>query len=163
MDNTWAATWQEFFSRRLADQLAQVLKNDRLPDSQFTALGKAVLAQATTILAAPVEPACLHGDFWIGNTGATSKGAVMFDPASFFGHAEFDLPLTKMFGGFTHDFHDTYFSLRPKAPGFEERERLYMLYHFLHQLNLFGDQQVRIRCVEIMTEITQDTSSRPLN
>ena len=30
--------------------------------------------------------------------GATSTGAVMFDPASFFGHSEFDLALTQVNG-----------------------------------------------------------------
>ena len=43
----------------------------------------------------------VHGDLWIGNIGATVEGAVVFDPACFFGHSEFDLAITGMFGGYT--------------------------------------------------------------
>ena len=34
----------------------------------------------------------MHGDLWIGNVGATAQhGPVVFDPACFFGHSEYDL------------------------------------------------------------------------
>lgn len=85
--------------------------------------------------------------------GATPDGVVVFDPAAFYGHAEFDLALARIFSGFTDDFYDTYFALRPKAEGFEAREQLYSLYHFLHQLNLFRDPQVRNKCVGLMQGI----------
>ena len=36
---------------------------------------------------------------------------------------------------------------------FEAREQLYSLYHFLHQLNLYRDPQVRNKCVGLMQGI----------
>lgn len=39
----------------------------------------------------------------------------------------------------------------PKAEGFERRQRLYKLYHYLNQLNLFGDPKVR-ETVETLTD-----------
>lgn len=153
-------------------------------------LGRAVLKRLPALLGdssaeGKIAPSLVHGDFWIGNTGAsadrkcapavqhkrrkrackarqrergvragaTPDGVVVFDPAAFYGHAEFDLALARIFSGFTDDFYDTYFALRPKAEGFEAREQLYSLYHFLHQLNLFRDPQVRNKCVGLMQGI----------
>lgn len=58
--------------------------------------------------------------------------AVIFDPASFYGHHEFDLAIAEMFGGFTRDFYNSYHELIPKAPGFEKRQKLYLLFHYLN-------------------------------
>lgn len=58
---------------------------------------------------APDAYLCLHvpaGD--VGNTGATIQGPCMFDPASFFGHSEFELSIMEMFGGFEKPFWDAY-------------------------------------------------------
>lgn len=43
-----------------------------------------------------------------GNTGATIEGPCMFDPASFFGHSEFELAIVDMFGGFQEPFWSAY-------------------------------------------------------
>lgn len=39
----------------------------------------------------------------------------------------------------------------PKEEGFERRKKLYKLYHYLNQLNLFGDPKVR-ETVETLTD-----------
>ena len=58
--------------------------------------------------------------------------AVIFDPASFYGHHEFDLAIAGMFGGFNRQFYDAYHSLLPKAPGFAARHKLYTLFHYIN-------------------------------
>lgn len=55
----------------------------------------------------------------------------MFDPASFYGHHELDL-IPGTFGGFTQEFYDAYHKLIPKAPGFDSRRKLYMLFNFIN-------------------------------
>jgi fructosamine-3-kinase len=57
---------------------------------------------------------------------------VVFDPASFYGHHEFELAIAGMFGGFNSTFYQAYHNLIPKAPGFEVRHKLYQLYHYLN-------------------------------
>lgn len=57
---------------------------------------------------------------------------VIFDPASFFGHAEYDFGIARMFGGFTSDFFNAYHKLIPKASGFEQRLDIYELYHHIN-------------------------------
>ncbi len=58
--------------------------------------------------------------------------AVVFDPASFYGHHEFDLAITAMFGGFERGFYSSYHKLIPKSPGFAKRQKLYLLFHYLN-------------------------------
>ena len=62
----------------------------------------------------------------------TSSPSVTFDPASFYGHHEFDLAIAGMFGGFTNKFYDAYHKLIPKSPGFGTRHKLYLLFHYLN-------------------------------
>ncbi|CAM9709006.1 unnamed protein product [Choristocarpus tenellus] len=88
-----------------------------------------------------------------GNTGATLGGPCMFDPASFFGHSEFELAIMEMFGGFTGEFWEAYHAKVPKASGFSDRQKLYKLYHYLNQLNLFGDPKVRQTVEGLVDEI----------
>ena len=54
---------------------------------------------------------------------------VIFDPASFYGHHEYDLAIGKMFGGFGADFHKSYHGIIQKQEGFETRSDLYQLFH----------------------------------
>lgn len=98
-----------------------------------------------------IIPSLLHGDLWSGNFAetATETGkdmlsavqvckenfmffAVIFDPASFFGHSEYDFGIARMFGGFDKSFYDAYFSIVRKSEKFEKRNQLYQLFHYLN-------------------------------
>ncbi len=103
---------------------------------------------------AQVTPSLIHGDLWIGNAGATeAEGPVIFDPACFFGHHEMELAMMTLFGGIREEFWESYHRVIPKAPGFAERHRLYQLYYFLNQLNLFGDAGVKATCLRLAQEL----------
>ena len=54
------------------------------------------------------------------------------------GHAEADLAMTELFGGFAPAFYSAYRKISPLQPGYEQRRDLYNLYHLLNHLNLFG-------------------------
>ena len=45
-----------------------------------------------------------------------------------------------MFGGFSDEFYQGYNSVYPLDTGFEKRKPLYMLYHYLNHLNIFGGE-----------------------
>lgn len=53
-------------------------------------------------------------------------------------HAEADLAMTELFGGFPPAFYHAYREAAPLQPGYEVRRDLYNLYHLLNHLNLFG-------------------------
>lgn len=87
----------------------------------------------------PERPSLLHGDLWSGNFITGSDGeAWLIDPAAYVGHAEADLAMTELFGGFSPVFSDAYKEAFPLAPGYGHRRDLYNLYHLLNHLNLFG-------------------------
>ena len=117
-------------------------------DTVLNERGSIILANLALLLGdtSSITPSLVHGDLWIGNTGATKTAAVMFDPACSFAHHEFELPPMNMFAGYSDAFWKRYFELVPKQPGFEVRSRLYGFYHYLNQLNLFGDANVKAQC-----------------
>ena len=63
---------------------------------------------------------------------------MLIDPAVYIGHAEADLAMTELFGGFPKEFYDAYKKENPLEPGYENRRDLYNLYQLLNHLNLFG-------------------------
>ncbi|KAB7502565.1 Fructosamine-3-kinase [Armadillidium nasatum] len=79
-----------------------------------------------------IEPSLLHGDLWSGNIGETSNEPVIFDPASFYGHHEYELAIAGMFGGFGRSFWEAYHNVIPKTEGWDRRHKLYVLFHNLN-------------------------------
>lgn len=148
-ENTPGDDFAEFFvEKRLRPQLERAALKYQFrygtSNEGSTAMARLydrVLARALDLLG-PVRhcPASLlHGDLWSGNAGATpAREPILVDPACWRGHAEFDLAISNLFGRFAPRFYDAYFEVTPKAPGFEERQAVYVLYHMLNQANLHG-------------------------
>lgn len=95
------------------------------------------------------KPTLLHGDLWSGNFLCDKdSNPCLIDPAVYYGHREADLAMTKLFGGFSDDFYSSYQREMPLPQGFDYRENIYLLYHVLNHLNLFGnsyyEQAVRL-------------------
>jgi len=88
----------------------------------------------------PIEPpALLHGDLWSGNFLAGPSGEpVLIDPATYYGHREMDLAMTRLFGGFDPRLYAAYHAEWPLERGWEERMDLCNLYPLLVHVNLFG-------------------------
>lgn len=87
----------------------------------------------------PEQPSLLHGDLWGGNFVTGPDGyAWLIDPAVYVGHAEADLAMTELFGGFAPAFYDAYREAGSILPGYADRREIYNLYHLLNHLNLFG-------------------------
>ena len=98
-----------------------------------------LLDHLNDFLVEPAHPSLLHGDLWSGNFITGNDGqAWLIDPAVYVGHAEADLAMTELFGGFHPDFYSAYREVSPLQPGYEQRRDLYNLYHLLNHLNLFG-------------------------
>jgi len=85
-----------------------------------------------------IIPSLLHGDLWSGNIISGINGPVFIDTSCYYGHSEADLALTYMFGGFSNDFYRSYEVYSPLESGSEQRKPIYMLYHYLNHLNIFG-------------------------
>lgn len=167
-DNAWSASWADFYAN---SRLRHVLKigqrnngtansDSQLADSvERTAstvvprlLGDGHLQRCSSKGGGPIQPVVIHGDLWSGNKGrgrilsssssSPSSSPLVYDPASVYGHSEYELGIMRMFGGFGSDFWSEYTQLVPKdepIDEWEDRLALYELYHHLNHYALFGD------------------------
>ena len=137
-NNSVCDSWIDFFREcRLERQF-------KLAGQYFDSYGRramlSLLDHLEEYLVEPEYPSLLHGDLWGGNfvTGPDG-GAWLIDPAVYVGHAEADLAMTELFGGFAPAFYGSYKEVSPLLPGYADRRELYNLYHLLNHLNLFGE------------------------
>ena len=136
-DNGWKDNWVEFYAQnRLLYQVNKLEQNDRDLHSLWPLVERNIPKLFSSDL--HIVPALLHGDLWGGNTAETSTGPCIFDAGSSYGHSEFELSISHMFDGFSSEFYTAYHKLIPKAAGFEKRQILYKLYHYLNHWNHFG-------------------------
>lgn len=131
-------TWADFYI------------NERLKPMVKLAIDKGLLSRQTGSdfdrlykklpkLFAEEQPALIHGDLWSGNYLIdTDDTPYLIDPAVTYGHREFDIAMTTLFGGFDDEFYTTYNESYPLAKGWEGRIDLWNLYPLLIHLNLFG-------------------------
>jgi len=142
-ENQLTNSWYDFYvNQRLRPQI-RLASETNLLNNQDQKLFSSFLLQLKSEL--PEEqPHLLHGDLWNGNFLWTTSGqAAIFDPAVYFGHREVDLAMTRLFGGFSPTFYESYQSAFPLMEGWERRIRLYQLYYLLVHLNLFGGSYYR--------------------
>ncbi|MCC5840676.1 MAG: fructosamine kinase family protein [Opitutales bacterium] len=134
--NPWSGEWVAFIRDHRLQPMADRLAGKGVHFRHWND----VMENVDTVIGGfPVVPSLLHGDLWGGNAGFTCTGEpLIYDPASYYGHAETDLALTELFGGFSREFYDAYFSVRPREDGYARRRELYNLYHILNHALLFG-------------------------
>ena len=130
--------WQDFYWQyRLKFQIDLAKENQRLTSDDYARL-LTIKDRLDQLLLLDITPTLLHGDLWSGNVISTKNHPYFIDSACYYGHREIDFSLTFMFGGFPGEFYESYNEIYPFDPGFEDRKPLYMLYHYLNHLNLFG-------------------------
>ena len=130
--------WVEFyFLQRLKPQLQIAFSSGRLLPGECPS-EHSIIKNLNSLLGTP-KPSLLHGDLWGGNFLISLSGqAYLIDPASYYGHSEVDIAMTKLFGGFNSAFYQGYFSKNASSSGLEARIDIYQLYYLLVHLNLFG-------------------------
>jgi fructosamine-3-kinase len=136
--NTPSTSWIDFYSiKRLGAQLELAVSKELLNSKEIPSQKE--IKSVLKSLCSDVKPSLLHGDLWSGNY-IIAKGGMpyLIDPATYFGHAEVDIAMTKLFGGFSSHFYEAYHDVIPISGHFNERIDLYQLYYLLVHLNLFG-------------------------
>lgn len=135
---SWADFWRD---ERIVPQLATATNHGYLMggagqvmDALVDVIGRALADVDGAV------PSLLHGDLWSGNAYPGPEGEpVIIDPAVYRGHAEVDLAMTELFGGFGAGFYGAYRESRGISEAYDEYRRdLYQLYYLLVHVNLFG-------------------------
>jgi fructosamine-3-kinase len=90
-----------------------------------------------------ITPSLLHGDLWSGNILFNMNGAVVIDPAIYFGDREMELAFILMFNTFGKTFFNAYEEVHPLSDGFyETKVPLYQIYPYLVHVALYGASYV---------------------
>lgn len=134
-------SWSEFFLQtRIGPQIFWLRKRHLWPLA-FDAYEEKLVAAVRERLSVVSRQECslLHGDLWSGNILWDQEGVpYVIDPAVYYGHRECDLALPVLFGGFNDTFFAAYDKHLPRESGHEDRMPVYILYHLLNHVNIFG-------------------------
>ena len=154
--NSYKVSWAEFYAE---NRLMYILDRAEKKNGHDREMRKLVEDTASKVVprligdthlnnGKGVIPVVVHGDLWSGNKGVgvigNSEGEaedVTFDSSACYAHSEYELGDMKMFGGFSESFYDQYHRLCPKtepAEEYEDRVKLYELYHHLNHYAMFG-------------------------
>jgi len=138
--NEWTQDWIDFYARQRIGHQLKLASRSRLLSAGEEGDIERFLERLPMLLAGAEEsPALIHGDLWSGNLMVDEAGNPgLIDPAAYFGHREAELGMMKLFGGFASGVYEAYDRAYPLAPGWQERNPIYQLYHVMNHLNLFG-------------------------
>lgn len=138
--NLQSGSWIAFYrEQRIAPQL-KLAADHGLPSNLVANIEWLANNLAEFIDETQVQASLLHGDLWSGNAafGVGLNRPILFDPAPYFGDREVDLAMTRLFGGFHRQFYQAYHEILPPREGYEQRIKIYNLYHALNHYSLFG-------------------------
>ncbi|KAF7196932.1 Ketosamine-3-kinase [Pseudocercospora fuligena] len=154
-DNTYESSWADFYANR---RLRFIMKQSRKSNGADKELEQLIENTCTKVIpkligdrhlngGKGITPVVVHGDLWSGNAsagklpGMSEPEELVYDSSAVYGHSEFELGIMKMFGGFGGSFLKEYHELVPKTEPveeYEDRVKLYELYHHLNHHALFG-------------------------
>ena len=130
-DNSPMKDWPTFYAeRRLLPVLKLATDSGNLPWGLGRQLEQ-LIARLPGLCGPAVIPTLLHGDAQQNNFISTASGAVVIDPAVYFGHPEMDLAVIDFFQPVPQAVFDGYQEKLPIDPGFWEMRDLWCLWGYL--------------------------------
>ncbi len=97
-----------------------------------------LIAHLPELCGPEIVPSLLHGDAQQNNFISAEKGAVVIDPAVYYGHPEMDLAYVDYFQTVPEDVFDGYRDELPVDPGFRERRDLWRVWGYLAAVTVEG-------------------------
>lgn len=138
--NSSCRSWPEFVAEnRIGFQLRRAV-DGRLASDRLRRDVENVIASIDGLLVGRQNrTSLLHGDLWSGNYWFDQTGRpVLIDPAVYYGCREAEFGMIRLFGGCPAEFFDAYQDSLPMPDGWQRRTSVYVLYHLMNHLNLFG-------------------------
>lgn len=130
-DNSPADDWATFYSeRRLRPMLRLAVDSGNLP-AELARKVERLIGRTPKLCGPAVAPTLLHGDAQQNNFISSAAGAVVIDPAVYYGHPELDLALVDYFRPVPEAVWQGYRETRPIDAGFAERRDLWRVHGYL--------------------------------
>jgi len=136
--NNFHDNWIDFFINLRLEVQIKMARNQGLMDSSTVKRFEKLYHHLSDFF--PEEkPSLIHGDLWSGNYMNNSRGeACIIDPAVYYGHRLMDIGMSKLFGGFTPAFYDSYNSEFTMESNWRQAVEIANLYPLMVHVNLFG-------------------------
>jgi protein-ribulosamine 3-kinase len=126
-DNRPMEDWLAFYlERRLWPRFIGAIDSGNLPTQAIRQIEK-LISRLPSLDIPSTPPALLHGDAQVNNFISTEQGAVVVDPAIYFGIPEIDLAYVDYFQPVPEDIFVGYQEVLPIEPGFRQRRELWCL------------------------------------
>jgi len=137
-DNRPLDDWLAFYSeRRIWPRLMGAIDSGNLPTQVIWQVEK-LITRLPGLDIPPVKPCLLHGDAQKNNYISTARGAMVIDPAVYYGNPEIDLAYVDYFEPVPEDVFLGYQEILPIAPGFAERRDLWRIAAYLAAVEVEG-------------------------
>ena len=137
-DNTPMGDWSAFYAeRRLWPGLRLAVDSGNIPPVVIQQIEK-LISRLPELCGPEIVPSLLHGDAQQNNFISTEKGAVVIDPAIYYGNPEMDLASIDYFQTVPDDVFDGYEDELPIGPGFWERRDLWRVWGYLAAVTVEG-------------------------
>jgi fructosamine-3-kinase len=137
-DNTPMGDWSAFYAeRRLWPGLRLAIDSGNIPPVVIQQIEK-LISRLPELCGPEIVPSLLHGDAQQNNFISTEKGAVVIDPAIYYGNPEMDLASIDYFQTVPDDVFDGYEDELPISPGFWERRDLWRVWGYLAAVTVEG-------------------------
>jgi len=137
-DNTLLSDWPTFYAeRRLLPGLRLAIDSGNMPPAVIRQVER-LISRLPELCGPEVVPSLLHGDAQQNNFISAERGAVVIDPAVYYGNPEMDLAYIDIFQAVPHDVFDGYRDEMPMDPGFAERRDLWRIWGYLAALTVEG-------------------------
>jgi protein-ribulosamine 3-kinase len=137
-DNTPADDWPTFYvERRLRPGLKRAIDSGNVPPDVIRQV-ETLISRVPALCGPDIGPTLLHGDAQQNNFISTELGAVVIDPAVYYGHPEMDLAYVDYFQAVPDDVYDGYQEELAIDPGFRERRDLWRVWGYLAAVTVEG-------------------------
>lgn len=137
-NNSWTESWPDFFAFQRIEPLVRQIQQLRGLSAEDRKIYDRLIGRISLLLTHETIPSLIHGDLWSGNYMCTDQGPALIDPACYYADREMELGMMQLFGGFGVKVWNAYQDEFPLPSGWQERVRLYQLYHVLNHQLLFG-------------------------
>lgn len=137
-DNRPMSDWSTFYAeRRLWPRFVGAINSGNMPTEVIRQVEK-LISRLPELCGPAVEPALLHGDAQQNNFISTESGAVVIDPALYYGNPEMDLAYIDFFQPVPEEVLVGYREEMPVDAGFHERRELWRIYGYLAAVEVEG-------------------------